>query len=183
MSDEPSPVEPCLIARHKWLSLYAGYYDQPFVTCRQGVVIIPMNYAGEILFIREPANYSGEFLLTLPGGAIDDGEAPAEAANRELQEEIGFKAEVLFSLGMLNPVGRFGQWPLYMFFARNLKPSRRVGDEIYQIEIERVPFDEFERLIERGQLDDAVTIAGLYMARRFIEGKLTFESQIVNRKP
>lgn len=178
MPDESSPAEPRLVARHRWISLYAGHYDQPFVACKHGVLIIPMNYAGEILFIREPSIFSSDMMLTLPGGGIDDGETPAEAANRELQEEVGFRAGVLFPVGVLAPLGRYGDWNIHLFFARNLNPSRRVGDEIYQIEIERVPFDDFERLIERSQLDDAVAIAGLYMARSFVEGKLT-----VDRKP
>ncbi len=176
MSDQPSPIQTRLIARHRWLSLYAGYNDEPFLACKYGVIIIPMNYAGEILFIREPAIYSGEYMLTLPGGGIDDGETPAESANRELQEEVGYKADVLFPLGFVEPLARHGDWNIYLFFARNLNPSRRVGDEIYQIEIERVPFDGFERLIENGQLRDPVAIAGLYMARRFMEGKLVFKA-------
>jgi hypothetical protein len=51
-------------------------------------------------------------------------------------------------------------------------PSRKLGDEVYRIEVERVPFDTFEGLITAGRLHDANAIAALYMARQFIGGRL-----------
>jgi 8-oxo-dGTP pyrophosphatase MutT (NUDIX family) len=160
-----------IIVGHKWMTLCAGYNDQPYVDVPPGVYIVPMNYAGEVLMIREPAIPSGEMVLELPGGKIDEGESPAEAANRELQEETGYRAEVLFPLGVLKPLSRHARWDLHLFLARNLMPSRLVGDEIYQIEIERVPLDAFESLITSGRMRDSSMIAALYIARQFISGK------------
>ncbi|RPJ01842.1 MAG: NUDIX domain-containing protein [Chloroflexi bacterium] len=160
------------VARHKWMELWTGYNDQPYLRVPAGVYIVPMNYAGEVMMIREPAIHSGEWVLELPGGKIDEGESPSQAANRELQEEIGYKAEVLFPLAVLNPLTRHARWDLHLFLARNLMPSRMMGDEIYQIEIERVPLETFEPLIASGRLQDSSVIAALYMARQFISGKL-----------
>ncbi len=165
-----------LIARHKWMELWTGYNDQPYLQIPPGVFVVPMNYAGEVMMIREPAIPSGERVLELPGGKIDEGESPSQAANRELQEEIGYKAEVLFPLGVLNPLTRHARWDLHLFLGRNLMPSRMMGDEIYQIEIERVPLDTFELLIASGRLHDSSVIAALYMARQFISGKLVVRS-------
>ncbi len=167
-----TPSSNHLVARHKWLSLWRGYNDEPFVESSPGVAIIPINYAGEVLFIHEPAVHNGQSVLTLPAGAIDNGEDPAEAANRELQEEIGYKADVLFPLGALHPLSRHAVWTVHLFLARNLNPSRKMGDEVYQITIERVPFEDFERVIADGRLRDATWIAGLYLARSFVQGKL-----------
>jgi 8-oxo-dGTP pyrophosphatase MutT (NUDIX family) len=154
------------------MALGVGFNDEPFVESSPGAFVIPINYAGDILFIREPIIYSGEYTLTLPGGGIKDGENPMAAANRELQEETGYRAEVMFPLGALRPLARHGRWEIHLFLARNLVPSKQIGDEIYQIEVERVPFDEFETLIASGRLRDSTIIAGLYLARRFMAGKL-----------
>jgi ADP-ribose diphosphatase len=164
-----------IIARHKWMALCAGYNDEPFVDVQPGLYVVPLNYAGEILFIREPAIHNGESVLSLPGGVVDSDESPAEAANRELQEEIGYKADVLFPIGVLNPLARHARWDIHLFLARNLMPSRKIGDEIYQIEVERVPFDQFEALITSGRLRDSNVIAALYLVRQFIGGRLIFD--------
>ncbi len=74
------------------------------------------------------------------------GKSPAEAANRELQEEIGYKAEVLFPLGVFTRWPVICDWQIHLFLGRNLMPSRKIGDEIYQIEVERVPFEHVRRL-------------------------------------
>lgn len=167
-------AEKRVIAQHKWLTLGAGYNDEPFVQTQPGVYIVPLNYAGEVLLIREPAIYNSELVLGLPGGVIEEGESPAEAANRELQEEIGYRADVLFPLGMIQPLARYADWNIYPFLARNLVPSRRIGDEVYQIETERVPLADFETLITSGWLHDSNVIAVLYMARQFVGGKLVY---------
>ncbi len=172
MDERPQRAENRLIAQHKWMRLYAGYNDEPFVDSSPGVCVVPMNYAGEVLFIREPVIHTADIVLGLPSGAIDDGETPAQAASRELQEEIGYKAEVLFPLGVFNPLIRYMRWNIHIFLARNLMPSRKLGDEVYRIGVERVPFDTFEGLITAGRLHDANAIAALYMARQFIGGRL-----------
>lgn len=46
---------------------------------------------GRILMVRQW--YKGELLWTLPGGSIEEGETPAEAAKREALEETGLTVE------------------------------------------------------------------------------------------
>ena len=41
--------------------------------------------------------------LELPGGHVDEGESPEEAARKELQEETGFIVDDLIPLGALPP--------------------------------------------------------------------------------
>lgn len=172
------PVRPSrLIARHKWLELYAGFNDEPFVVSGPGVVVVPVNYAGEVLLITAPTIPGGpdERVLTLPGGAIDAGETPAQAAHRALAAATGFRAEVLFPLGILTPLARHVRWDLHLFLGRNLVPARAIGDAIFQIAVERVPFAQWERLLSGGRLRDSSLIAALVLAGRFVAGQLRVE--------
>ncbi len=174
MPDSP-PQETRPVARQKWMQLRAGFNDEPYIVVNPGVMIVPMNYAGEVLFTFEPTIPGGlaARVLTLPGGVIDPGETPAQAANRELQEEIGFRAEVLFPLGVITPLVRHSQWDVSLFLARNLVPARKIGDEVYQVETQRAPFEDLETLIAAGRLRDATVIAALFLARQFIAGKFS----------
>ncbi len=49
---------------------------------------------GRVLLARRPAGRHMAGLWELPGGKVDDGEEPAAALARELEEELGVAAEV-----------------------------------------------------------------------------------------
>lgn len=57
----------------------------------QAVMILPF-IDNHLIMIREYAVGTERYELTFPKGRIDCGETPEMAANRELQEEIGFAA-------------------------------------------------------------------------------------------
>ena len=73
----------------------------------QTVIFVPIGTK-----IHISINYSAE----LPAGLIDDGETPEEAANRELQEETGYKAK-----GVIDSSAVLANDPgLFPFFPRDL---------------------------------------------------------------
>lgn len=156
--------------RHRWLALCAGYQNEPYVhDLTEGVLLVPIAGDGYVLFVVEPSRTDGKPVLALPSGGYKRELSYAEAANAELQEEIGYRAGRLDLLGVLNPMARHAIWPITTFLARDLAPSRLPGDELYTITVERVPFDDFEALVWSGRLIDPVIIAALYMARSFIQ--------------
>ena len=157
-----------IIARHRWLALCEGFQGEPYVVSSPGVFIVPLDEAGNVLFMREPSRVDGVPVLFLPGGAQDDGEDAAISANRELQEEIGYKAGRLDFLAEMTPLSRHSVWDIQFFLARDLTPSRLPGDEDYELPIERVPLAAFEAQIHAGRLKDANLIAALFLARDLI---------------
>jgi len=63
------------------------------------VCIFAEDGEGRVLVIRQYKHGARQVSLTFPGGTIDDGEAPLDAAKRELREETGFEAEGWLALG------------------------------------------------------------------------------------
>ena len=53
-------------------------------------VVLALTEAREVVLVREYRPGPAEHLLELPGGLIDEGERPFEAAARELIEETGY---------------------------------------------------------------------------------------------
>jgi ADP-ribose diphosphatase len=155
----------------QWISLWQNDQDIVYVQMDNGAQIVPITPEGDVLLITEPSPAYGQRILGLPSGMIEADEAPEAAANRELQEEIGFKAARLDWIGDLHPFFKYVHCRLSVFLARDLEVSKLDGDEgpDWIIEIERVPLDSFEHLIQTGRLHDAPTIAALYMARRYLE--------------
>ena len=168
-NDSPyNPANNKVLAHHIWMSLNSGYRNEPFISASDGVMIVPVNAAGEVLFIHEPTIYSAQPVLFLPGGAVDEGENPLEAANREMQEEIGYGAARLELLHEFHPLARHAHMRIFAVLARELSESRLLGDEPYHIPIFPYPLRDFERLLtdqDGGQLHDSTAIAALYMAR------------------
>ena len=140
-----------------------------FVRSPDEVLALPLTADGDVLVSVEPSPAFGEPTIILPGGTAVAEEDHEETANRELQEELGYKAGHLDFLGELRPWSKYLTVRSYVYLARGLTPSRLQGDEDYEIGVERVPLDQFETLITSKRLLDARVIAALYMARAFLD--------------
>ena len=67
-------------------------YERMMGTGRGAVMVVPVLSAEEFILVSEYAAGTHSYELGFPKGLIDPGETPEQAANRELQEEIGFAA-------------------------------------------------------------------------------------------
>lgn len=132
------------------------------------VVVVALTDAREVLCSVEPSAAFGAPMVLLPGGSVDADEAHEVTANRELQEEIGFRAERLDFLGELLPWSKYLKARCLVYLGRDLTPSRLKGDETYEIGVERVPLTAIEARIASGSLRDARAIAGMFLARAFL---------------
>jgi 8-oxo-dGTP pyrophosphatase MutT (NUDIX family) len=156
--------------KHRWMTLCKGLHGEPFIREHGGgALIVPVTDSGEVLLVMEPAVSTGVPVMWLPAGAVEPGETPVEAASRELQEEVGFKAGRLDALAELHPLARHAEWSLHAVLARDLSPSRLPGDEAHAIRIEPFPLSRFEELVDAGRLHDSNCIAALFLARRFLD--------------
>ena len=64
---------------------------------KKGVAWILTNKEGEVLLQKRTANYEKfPSMWTIMGGAMEEGETPKEAINRELKEELGIKLDLKF---------------------------------------------------------------------------------------
>src|SRR5437867_4203786 len=61
--------------------------------------IVPFISKNEILVIRSYRHLVDSIQLEAPSGYIEDGESPDQAAKRELEEETGYDAKKIVSLG------------------------------------------------------------------------------------
>ncbi|MDP9850107.1 NUDIX hydrolase [Streptosporangium lutulentum] len=78
------------------------------VNDRPAARVICVDGAGRVLLMHWRDTLSGQTLWEPPGGGIDPGETPFEAARRELTEETGLPGDAVLNLWV--PVRRDFRW-------------------------------------------------------------------------
>lgn len=130
----------------------------------RSVGIVPVRDDGRVVLIRQYRHATGEDLLEIPAGSIDPGEEGEACAQRELAEEIGYRA------GSMQRIGGFYLCPGYLtefmeiYLARDLRPASATPDEDEAIVLAEMPLAEALAGIAAGTLRDAKTVAALAMA-------------------
>jgi len=132
------------------------------------VMVVPLIDDATILLVREYHAGINEYQTGLCKGFIEEGQTPEEAANRELQEEVGYKAGKLERLGVFSVNPGYSTHKTYAFLAQDLKESKLQGDEDEELQIVRYPLERFEDLVDQGKLTEARMIASLYLTRRIL---------------
>lgn len=131
------------------------------------VVIVPVTDEGEIVLVRQYRLATEQVLLELPAGIVDSTDDHVEeAAQRELQEEIGMKAREMTPLGEFYASPGFLTEYMHVFLARGLEESALEPDEDEDIVVQRMPFAQAVTLVETGGIIDAKSVAGILLAAR-----------------
>lgn len=135
---------------------------------RDTAMIVPI-VGEDIIFIKEYFAAIDAYSLSLPKGQIDMGHDMFTTANKELQEEIGFKAEKIEHMITLTMSPGYLTQKTHVFLAQDLTESKLEGDEIEDLEVVRYPLKSFEELITKGELAESRVIASLFLAREKLQ--------------
>lgn len=132
------------------------------------VLVVPMRDDHTVLLIREYAAGVHRYELALPKGRVEPGESLADAANRELMEEVGYGAR------RLTPVTSFTVAPGYLghvtqvVLAQDLYEQRSEGDEPEELEVVPWSLHELPALLAREDCTEARSIAALFWVRELL---------------
>ena len=134
---------------------------------RGAVMIVPLTDDNHFLLIREYSAGTHSYQLGFPKGLIDPGEQAVEAANRELQEEVGCKAEKFSPLKQLAMAPTFFDAHMHVLIAEDLSESRLEGDEPEPLEVVRWPLDDIDTLLAQADFCEARSVAALLLLERW----------------
>jgi ADP-ribose pyrophosphatase len=133
------------------------------------VAMVPLLDGGRtVILVRQYRAALEELLLELPAGKLDvPGEAPAAAAARELEEEIGYRAAHLEQVAEFYNSPGFCDERVFVFLATGLEaaPLSAQGVEESFMTVEPVALTEALAMVGDGRIRDAKTIIGLLLAR------------------
>jgi 8-oxo-dGTP pyrophosphatase MutT (NUDIX family) len=130
------------------------------------VVLVPVLATRRVVMVRQFRASVEREMLELPAGKRDvPGESAIETAARELQEECGLRASSLVEIGrFLNSPG-FTNEETVVVLATGLAPSQSAPQSLEEaaMSLEIVDLETFS------VLEDAKSVLGLEMARRYLQ--------------
>lgn len=132
------------------------------------VQVVALTTDGQVLMVEQERHGTLETSLEFVAGLIDEGESPAQAAARELEEETGYH------VGELQPLGWYYTDPAILtnkvtvFLAEGCTPTgERQPDADEFVRPLLFDIDELARLIESGRITHGLCVAAwhLYQSR------------------
>jgi ADP-ribose pyrophosphatase len=117
------------------------------VNMKPGVAILAID-SDNIVYLARQFRYAlGQESIEVVCGAIEEDEPPLETAKREVQEEVGIKAEEWISLGVFHIDTSIVHCPVYLFMARQLTFTQTNQEGTETIERLKVSFDTAVQMV------------------------------------
>lgn len=123
-----------------------------------GVAILAFKDQDTVLFVEQFRKPLDKAIYELPAGKLEYGEDSKTCAERELEEETGYKAESLEYLGKIVSSPGFCDEYIYIYKAEKLYQGKIGGDEDEFINIHEFRMQDIKRMIKSGEIFDAKTI-------------------------
>ena len=147
-------------------------FTREVVRHRGAVGVVALDGEGRAVLVRQFRPALEEDLLEIPAGMLDvEGESPAAAAARELEEEAGLRV-----VGDLELLARYAVAPgltdewFEVYLARTTEAcvARPQSAEEHAMTVERVALADVPAMIADGRLHDAKSMIGLLLAREHL---------------
>jgi ADP-ribose pyrophosphatase len=116
---------------------------------------------GDILIQQEYSYPPNLVMYQFPGGAIEAGEEPEEAAIRELKEESGYAGTPHY-LGYYFPRNRLSSSKMHVVYVTDTQPTKKEGGDAEEfISSEWVSIPGLRKMIADGEVVNFSILAGM----------------------
>lgn len=163
------------IYSNPWLSLREDLVELPdgrttiygVVSCGECVGVLPFLDPDTVLLVRQYRYVARRVTWEMPTGGVHPAESIEEAAQRELAEEIGYRAGRLVRVSTYHTSKSVMDETAHLFLGEEMVRVELPPDETEFIEVRPFPFEEALRMVLSGEIVDSMTIiAVLHAARR-----------------
>jgi ADP-ribose pyrophosphatase len=136
------------------------------------VCVLPVRTDGRIVMIGQFRHPHGKTHWEVPAGRINSGEAPEDAARRELREETGHRAGRLVPLPGFHPTNGISAHWSFLFAALDCEPEGALElDPCERLIVRTFAPTECAALLRAGQIEDGFSALAL-MYGSFVLGLL-----------
>lgn len=128
--------------------------------------VVPLKEDGKVVLIYQYRHAAGGFIYEVPAGKLSPGEAPESCAEREVEEEVGYKVGKLEKLTTIFTAPGFCDEQIHLFLGTELVFSGQQLGEDEVLQAIEMPFEEAMNRIEDQTIRDAKSIVVLELAYR-----------------
>jgi len=146
-------------------------YERLKGSSRGGVLVVALQADNTVLMVREYSAGVERYELMFPKGRIESDEPIEEAANRELQEEVGFAARKLTLVKSMTLAPGYMGHLTHVVLAEDLYPAALMGDEPEPLEVVSWELDKINELAVQDEVTEARTIAAGYIVKALLESR------------
>ena len=159
---------------NKWISVREDMVAMPdgrttvygVVSCGHCVGVLPFVDSDTVLLVRQYRYVAGRPTWEMPTGGVHKGETLEQAAQRELTEETGYRAEHLLQVSTYHTSKSVVDETAHLFFADGLDRADTAPDDTEFIDVSVFPFETVLRMVLEGEIVDSMTIVAVLLAAR-----------------
>jgi ADP-ribose pyrophosphatase len=166
------------IYKNKWMGLREDQVELPngrttiYGVCEFGecVGVLPFMDDNQVVMVRQYRYVHQEnHRWEMPTGGLHPGESPEQAAQRELMEESGYRADQLTWISTYHTSKCICHETAHLYIGRNLEIAEALPDETEFFERAVLSFDEVLRMVEKSEIRDSMTVIAVLHAARLHE--------------
>jgi 8-oxo-dGTP pyrophosphatase MutT (NUDIX family) len=110
----------------------------------------------------------GQYSWEIPEGGGDLDVAPIDSAKRELKEETGIEAKKWTKVQEMHLSNSASDEFCILFVAQDLTFGESEPEEVEQLEIRKLPFEELYQMVCRGEITDSLTVTSALKVKLLI---------------
>lgn len=180
MTDKPK-FETCIDSRIAFSGVFlkihqdtvalpaGGTATREYILHPGAVAILALLPNGKLLLEKQFRYALQREFIEIPAGKIDPGEDPLTTAQRELQEETGYRAASWRHLGTGHACIGYADEKIEYFLATDLTPGDNQLDEGEYIDLLEMTPDEAFAGVFNGSITDSKSIVGLFWLRELLQ--------------
>lgn len=137
-----------------------------FIKHNGAAAVVPVDEQGRVILVSQYRNALERYTLEIPAGGLQSPSEPTrEAAERELAEETGYRAQNMELLLSLRTTVAFCNEKIDVYLATGLTPGRQHLDEDEYVQVNAYTVEELLGKIYAGEIQDSKTVAAILAYR------------------
>jgi 8-oxo-dGTP pyrophosphatase MutT (NUDIX family) len=138
----------------------SGVYGKVHMKNR-AIGIVPLDEEMNTYLVGQYRFPLNEYSWEIPEGGAPLDDDPLRSAERELEEETGLKAKRWDKIQELTLSNSVTDERCIIYLARDLTQHAAMPEETEQLVVKKIPFEEVFRMVQTGDITDAVTVAAI----------------------